>query len=86
MQRIKGEIKYWNKKSLVRGFLRIQVYYFFIIDLITFFQIVFSTSNEPKILKTVIKTLPEHLTVKRSVGKDESKSKNNSVIIETQEK
>ena len=67
------------------GFLTIHLYYFFFIELITF-QIVFSTSNEPKILKTVIKTLPEHLTVKRSVGKDESKSKNNDVIIETQEK
>lgn len=63
-------------------FLTIQVF-FFINDL---FQIVFSTSNEPKILKTVIKSLPEHLTVKKSVAKNENKSKNNYVTIETQEK
>ena len=65
-------------------FLTIQVF-FFINELITLFQIVFSTSNEPKILKTVIKSLPEHLTVKKSVAKNENKSKNNYVTIETQE-
>ena len=54
-----------------------------IVELISFLQIVFSTSNEPKILKTVIKTLPAHLTMKRSVGNG---AKYKDVIIESQEK
>ena len=47
-----------------------------------FLQIVFSTSNEPKLLKTVIKTLPEHSTMKKSAaGKKEIEPGHRVVVV-----